>query len=335
MSDVVDNYSWSRRVALMEDAKNADDAEAEAIRQNTVATAVSMHDERIAEELEPEGGDLTRIEEQLAADVELDSLSGRILEEIQRRIDLLGQHYPFRLDNGSLTYTPSETGVYEFCLAISTAPSLTTGDFVELARYFEILAGDVVCNYLGEGSRFIRSGAPAYPPGAPITTFKGAIDHLHEQTGEWAWSPEDDAEPDLDFIKDEGMDFVVWKSLDRRKGRLFVLGQCACGMTDWHSKTDDLNLTRLSRWVRNLPPVTPVRAFATPHNVTAAKVFGTLARYAGLAFDRIRLTTIANSDGNRNHFVDTHSATLLRLTRLVIGEANLYVRPQPLETIVG
>lgn len=323
MSDVVDNYSWAKRIALTEDAMNADQAEAEAIRQTVVATAISMHDERIAEELEPEGGNLTRIEEQLLADVELDSLSGRIMEEIQRRVELLGDKYPFRLYEGSLQYTPSASGVYEFCLAVSTAPNVTTGVFVELARYFEILAGDVVCHYLGEGSKFIRSGAPAYPDDAEIRNFKGAIDYLHKETDEWLWLPAEDAEPDLAAIKDEGMDFVVWKSIDRRKGRLYVLGQCACGRTDWHDKIDDLSLTKIKRWVRDLPPVTPIRAFATPHNVTAAKVFGYLSGAAGLSFDRVRLTAIANSPSSASHFIQNHSATLLRLTKLVISEARL------------
>lgn len=328
MSDVVDNYGWTRRVTLTEDARNADQAETEAIRQNVVATAVSMHDERIAEELEPEADSFTRLEEQMRADVELDSLSGRIIEEIQRRADLLGEHYPFSLTEGSLRYSPSTTGVYEFCLAVSTAPNLTTGALVELARYFEILAGDVVCHYLGEGSEYIRSGAPAYPETAVIRSFKSAIDYLEEKTGEWPWAPNEDAVGDLGNIKDEGMDFVVWKSLDRRKGRLFVLGQCACGRTDWHDKTNDLDLKRIRRWVRELPPVEPLRAFATPHNVTAKKVFGTLSSYAGLSFDRIRLTAIANTNLNRQHFIDTHSAELLRLTRLVIEEARLAV-PTP------
>ncbi|MBB5610765.1 MULTISPECIES: hypothetical protein [Janthinobacterium] len=323
MSEVVDNYGWAKRAALTADAHNADQAEVEAIKQTIVATAISMYDERLAEELEPEGNNLTRIDEQMLADVELDSLSGRIIEEIQRRVELLGENYPFTLIDGSLEYTPSKTGVYEFCLAVSTAPNLTTGNFVELARYFEILAGDVVCHYMGVGSKFIRSGAPAYPQEALIRTFKGAIDHLHSETGEWCWSPSDEAEADLAAIKDEGMDFVVWKSLDRRKGRLFVLGQCACGRTDWHQKTDDLNLSRIKRWVRELPPVQPIRAFATPHNVTATLVFGTLSTYAGLSFDRIRLTAVANSPMNRDHFSVKHAPTLLRLTQLVIAEARL------------
>ncbi len=329
MSDVVDMYGWSRRVSLADDALNADQAEVEAIRQNVAPTAVSLYDERLAEELElsiddPTEGQ-TRLDAQVQADVELDSLSGRVIEELGRRADLLGNDYPFKLTDGALSYTPSVTGVYEYCLAVSTSPNITTGAYVELARYFEILSGDAVCHYLGEGSKFIRSGAPAYPIDAGITTFKQAIEYLHSQTGEWLWDPIAEAEPDLSSIKDEGMDFVVWKNLDRRKGQIFVLGQCACGRTDWFDKLHDLDFAKLTRWVRELPPVKPIRAFATPHNVTAHKVFGYLSRTAGLSFDRVRLTKIANSAGARGHFIDNHSQTLLRLTRLVINEARLSI----------
>jgi hypothetical protein len=326
MSDVVDTYSWSNRERLTTDALNADQAEVEAIRQNVAATSTALYDERLAEELEFVDSDArseTRLEEQMRKDIELDSLSGRVMEEIARRRELLGSHYPFELDNGALRYTPTASGVYEFCLAISTAPSLTSEPYVQLPRYFEILAGDVVCHYMGEGSNFIRSGAPAYPADAELTNFKQTIEYLHAQTDEWEWLPTWDAEPDLPSVKDEGMDFVVWKSIDRRRGRIYVLGQCACGRTDWHEKTEDLRLNRLTRWVRDLPPVRPVRAFATPHNVTAVKVFATLARYGGLSFDRVRLTAIANSTSSVDHFITTHSAKLLELTRLVIGEARL------------
>jgi hypothetical protein len=323
MSSVVDEYGWSRRTALMTDAENADQAEVEAIRQTVVATAVSMYDERLAEELEPEDGTLSRVEEQLEADVVLDTMSGRIMEEIQRRADLLGGQYPFNLADGVLQYSPSSTGVYEFCLAVSTAPNVTTGAYCELARYFEILAGDIVCHYLGDGSNFIRSGAPAYPEDATIRSFQEAIEYLHNQTGEWVWDPSEDAIVDLPHIQDEGMDFVVWKSIDRRKSRIYVIGQCACGRTDWHDKHSDLDLKRIKRWVKNLPPAEPIRAFVTPHSVTASKVFATLAMKAGLSFDRIRLTSIAGAAVNVEHFRTTHSASLLRLTRLVIEDARL------------
>jgi len=324
MSEVIDTYSWSKRVVATSDAINADQAEVEAIKQTVVATAIAMHDERIAEELElEENNEDTRLDEQIKADVELDSISGRILEEIERRADLLGEYYPFKLDEGSLIYTPSRTGVYEFCLAVSTAPNVTTGPLVELARYFEILAGDAVCHYLGEGSKFLRSGAPTYPANSAIKTFKDVIDHLNEHTSEWEWAPTIDAEADLEAIKDEGMDFVAWKTLDRRHGRLFVLGQCACGRTDWHTKTADLALERIQRWIRELPPVIPVRAFVTPHNVTAAKIFRHLSRLAGLSFDRVRLTSITSTPTNVEHFVNAHSQHLLRITQLVISNARL------------
>ncbi len=326
MNDIVDTYSWRNRERLTTDALNADQAEVEAIRQTVAATTTALYDERLAEELEfidEERRTETRLDEQIRTDVELDSLSGRVIEEIARRRELLGNHYPFELDNGALRYTPTASGVYEFCLAVSMAPNLTSEPYVELPRYFEILAGDVVCHYMGAGSNFIRSGAPAYPDDAELTDFKQTIEYLHAQTDEWEWHPTWDAEPDLPSVKDEGMDFVVWKSIDRRRGRIYVLGQCACGRTDWHEKTDDLRLNRLTRWIRELPPVEPLRAFATPHNVTAVKVFATLARYAGLSFDRVRLTTIANSASAVDHFIATHSPRLLELTRLVIGEARL------------
>lgn len=305
----------------MNDAYNADQAEVAAITHSVSATTVALYDERLSEEFEAESETQTRLDEQISSDILLDSMAGQVIEEIERRAHLLGDNYPFKLVDGSLVYRPSATFVYEYCLAVSTAPNITEGPLTELARYFEVLSGDIVCRYLGEGSQFIRSGFPPYPEGSTIRSLQDAINELKEATGEWEWAPSEDAIGDLAKIKDEGLDFVVWKSIDKRKGSLYVLGQCACGRTDWHEKHGDLNFEKLKRWVPRLPPVTPVRSFVTPHNVTASKVFSTLSGYAGLSFDRVRLTTVANSAANLNHFVVSHAANLSRLTRLVINHS--------------
>src|SRR5262245_42028312 len=62
----------------------------------------------------------------------LESLSGAIAEEVQRRADVMRDAYPFEITKEkALSYRPSKTGIYEFCLAVARNP---TGDQVELPK---------------------------------------------------------------------------------------------------------------------------------------------------------------------------------------------------------
>lgn len=316
-----DNISWSDRHKLTQALINADQAELEAIIGNITSATIGILDERIAEAYEdslPEDiEDPLRV--QLARDGQLEGLMGDVIEEIERRIHWLGDLYPFRLNNGSLEYQRSATGVYEYCLAISTAPSITKNPYPDLIRYFEILSADSFRAFLGDGADFLRTGAPPFTHAKSSACFKSGIDTINQKTGEWIWGPQPEALPDLPSVKDEGLDFVVWKRLDERSGSLFIVGQCACGKTDWHQKDQDIDsrYIRIVRWLSRFTLVPPVRAFSVPFPITASYILTTLSERAGLVMDRLRLTRIAESTPHRDHFVASHSEKIREYISLV------------------
>lgn len=318
-----DNFYWSSRYQLARAARDADQAELAAIQVNTSSASISILDERIAELTED--GIIDDIDDplstQIQRDHQLDSLMSTTLEEIERRQNLLGEKYPFTLDKGTLRYTKSQTGVYEYCLAISSAPTVTETPFTELIRYFEIFAADVVRAYLGEGASFLRTGAPAITHPRSSKNLQDAFERVYGETGEWKWDPHDEAKGDQGNVQDEGLDFMVWKKIDNRNGSLFIMGQCACGNSNWYDKDQDLDadFKKIGRWVRKLSHVKPVRAFAIPHPVTSRNVFVTLSERAGLTIDRIRLTKIAEAMPNREHFIREHKPTIERLTKIITG----------------
>ncbi|NYS16423.1 hypothetical protein HZS47_26620 [Achromobacter xylosoxidans] len=322
---MIDNLAWGKRRQLTTAVINADQAEMAAILETIVAAGVGVLDERIAEAFEDELGKEINdpLKVQLERDQQLEQLTGEVLEEIGRRQHWLGPRYPFTLEGNALKYKKSKTGVYEYCLAISCAPSLVAQPYADLVRYFEVLVADSFRAFLGSGADFLRTGAPKITHAKSSTDFEQGISVLHQATQEWVWGPQPEALPDLPSVKDEGLDFVVWKRVDQRVGTLFLVGQCACGQTDWHEKDQDIdaNFSKLRRWVSRLTFVPPVRAFAMPMPISASKVFATLTERAGLTMDRLRLTSIAEDESNCDHFVAHHTPQLQQYTDVVIKPA--------------
>jgi hypothetical protein len=153
--------------------------------------------------------------------------------------------------------------------------------------------------------------------------FKEVIAALHEMTGEWMWSPEYGMpnDPDPQTVKDEGLDLVVWKEVpDGRPGRMFLLGQCACG-NDYTTKFGDIDerLHRLSKWVRPMPCVTPVRVFATPRHIPNDLDFRDVSKRAGFALDRARITLLAESDAGLEYIPQHAKESYADLIQLVFN----------------
>lgn len=284
---------YSVRHLAQRAAHDADQAEFSAIIRQSSVLDSGIYDDRVAgvmDDFDPQ--DSTIKADWHLRDIELDSAVGKVHEEIDRRIEVMGDHYPFTIDGGQLTYRKSRSLFYEFCLSICNAPTITQGVYVELPRVFERSSARLVREYFGVYSEVLHTGWPRDEEVG--VRFKEAMAHLQTKTGEWRWRPEDDLpeDPDPQIAKDEGLDFVVWKkSIDGRTGSLFVLGQCACG-NDWKDKYFDLNLGRLRKWFSPMTIVDPIRSFATPHHVANA-LLTDAQREAGLVFDRARLTLIA------------------------------------------
>jgi hypothetical protein len=285
------NNRYSARRRNQKAAIDADHAEFAAIVRGTAVVDAGVYDDRIAGILDQEAAeqDADRPAWQ-RLDLASDDAVGRVAEEIQRRAQVMADAYPFEVMDGQLQYRPSRTGFYEFCLAASCAETITKGDFVKFPRFFERVVTLLVRSYLGTDSQALHIGSPREEEIG--SRFMDAMKVLHERSGDWHWSPEEGLPADGPAgTGDEGVDFVVWKPIDNRPGKIFVLGQCACG-DDWEEKFDDINLEKLWKWIRPRPFPDPIRVFATPHHLSDGHL-REAQREAGLVLDRARLSLFA------------------------------------------
>src|SRR6266536_512203 len=144
---------WENRKLDDRIAKDADQAESVAVRYGNCNLESGTYDDRIADALDDyDVPDPLGVPRWASEDIKFDSAVSEIAIEVQRREKLLGALYPFGLQGNELVYTRSQTLVYEFCLAVSLAPSLKEGEFVRLPRAFEFLVRDALLCFLGNGS---------------------------------------------------------------------------------------------------------------------------------------------------------------------------------------
>lgn len=284
------NDRYTRRRFEQRTIDSADQAEFAAVMYAATVIDAGVYDDRVADALDDyEPRDPVVFEGWHRRDLQIDSAVSDVHEEILRRSSMLGESYPFRVVSNQLSHRRSRSGFYEFCLATCSASNITTGEMVNLPRSFERVTALLIKSYFGEGTEAQHTGSPRDPG----STFREAMDHMNQRSGEWFWGPEPGLPEAPTTTGDEGVDFVVWKdALDERLGHLFILAQCACG-NDWDTKLREVDLDRLGKWFKPLSYVTPVRAFATPHHLSRGNM-REAQRLAGLVFDRTRLTLIAD-----------------------------------------
>jgi hypothetical protein len=282
---------------------NADQAEASAVRLQSAPVDVGLNDEHIIGAMDDyEAPGLPSIDRWASEDTTLESGVSDIGGEIQRRIELLADRYPFKIEGNSLIYTgPSRTRMYEFCLAVSLQKNLSSAPFNRLPAAFEEVAECCMRRFLGSGAGGLRTGYSSSD--RTHRKLKEWVDELAVQTGEWQWQPAEHLplDPPLKNLKDGGVDFVTWKRVfDRRRGMLMFVGQCACG-DGWEDKFHeiDADFVNITQWVRYPSLVKMTRVFATPHHISNPHTFENATRKAGLILDRVRLVLLAEE-----HFQD-------------------------------
>lgn len=281
-------------------SRDADQAEKVAMSLGSCVIDAGVRDDIIAEaiegdEFEPNMVGLEGIppgrETWHRLDLRVEGSVSAIHEEISRRSAFLGQGYPFRLDGNNLCYRPSASRFYEYCLSISVAPNITTGEYVRLPRSFERIVALVTRLYMGSHTKSLHTG---HPRDGAFGKWHHAMKELHRQSKEWWWTPEEGLPEEPTVGGDCGVDFVVWKQpLDERPGAIFVIGQCACG-GDWDTKLDELSIKVLESWFRPLTYVEPIRAFANPFALSDGN-FQFAHKRAGWVLDRIRLSAMAEA----------------------------------------
>ena len=175
---------YSDRHAVQSMATLADHAELQALRLGSSIVDDGMAGHRIAAAMDDFDSEVDDVQHWHAHDLRLENASGPALENVARRRDLLGDHYPFRTREAYLEYTPSANLVYEFCLASCAAPSITTGAFVQLPRKFERLSCMLAKTYLGPDACALHTGWPRDPRGTCyLSRYDGATTRENRRMG--------------------------------------------------------------------------------------------------------------------------------------------------------
>lgn len=310
---------FERRHFEQQIAKNADQTEMMAILGGIAALDAGFYDEEVSGALD----DFEQPEDEAIGldwhrrDIAKESGVGKIHEEVARRIELLGTSYPFEVDNNTLRYRRSPSGVYEFCLAASLQTDKSSLPFAYIVRAFEKISALIAAEFIGPPADVFHTGAPRL--GRIPNRFDDAIKAIERATGEWRWNPDDIYPDDYASSGDEGLDFIVRKQADRfRRGQLFLIGQCACG-EDWLDKWHDLTMDKLGKWVRP-PLVPPIRVFATPFVLSSGNIHDS-QREAGMVFDRVRLTLVSSGLGMESEFA-AWVPELKKLAQLVLRHSS-------------
>ncbi|EOD6327682.1 hypothetical protein ACRBF7_001445 [Providencia stuartii] len=276
-------------------ATDADQAELNALLDLTASIDSGIDDDKIAGTLydeieEIEGG--SSEEDWMKEDQGKDLIVGEIAEHIEWRIDTLKDMYPFEYKENHLTLKESPSPVYLFCLCVSMIQNVSRGENRKLASFFEILSGKLFTKFFSAHAKHMHTGWPRSeqnPKNYKELSIK-LRNNISSKTKEWSWQIENGLEEnDAKWIKDCGVDFVTWVDfLDNRDGRLFALGQCACG-NDWPTKFNDIKITKLAQWFHPLTYIECIKVFSTPY-VLVDEMLKEASNDAGVVFDRIRLT---------------------------------------------
>lgn len=310
-----------------ETARNVDQVERAAMLFGSSAITEGVRDDLMSEtylldEVQASVDDVDIATE----DSHVDEVISIAVTEASRRAEVLGDGYPFVLKGNTLTYRPSRTLCYEFCLAICLAKTITSNPFTRLPRHFERMTTRTVSAYCGGSG--IRFGWPSDAEDDVQLTndFKLRVDEMRKLAGfhvrEWVLKPPEDDDVYAAAIaagNDAKIDSFVWRPFpDNRPGFMTFVGQCACGRTD---VLDGSKWTELSReWLNilfvNTSVVSPIIFYATPFHIATDKQFRFMHRSSGLALDRGRLACMAEAT------VEAHQAQ-----RAVLGELIQLVIP--------
>jgi len=312
-------HAYKSRHADQRSSADADDAEMLALRFGSALVDDGTYDDLVAgamEDFEPTPDGDVDVDFSVR-DVAEDTATGRTQEMVDRRIALMGDDYPFSLETNRLTWGQSSSGLYEFLLAASWKTDISSKPFNAIPQVFERVVAALSVTLLGLGAKAVHVGHPR--DDAVGKSFKEAVEHLHSLTNEWPWRPDEELPPDGPPSGDDGLDFVTWLAADgARDGRLFLLGQCACG-DDWVGKLSDIDLDFVGQWTGQAWRVRPTKVFATPH-VVADGHFVRAQKKAGIILDRVRLCSLASTERGAEAIAPFRE-NMAELTKLVIESA--------------
>lgn len=229
-------------------------------------------------------------------DTEIDSMSSDLSTEINKRVNLLNDAYPFHLDNSSVKVKVNSINIfYIFCLILSNsklkAEKGKEAHNQKMARLFERASLKIIKKSLGEFSNSYHFGFPRDDNSnikIAMESLKSNLNLTHEMNF-------NALEYNLESLlsqKDLGIDQIIWikRPDNRAHSHLFLLGQCACGQ-DYKQKYNDIDIRKLEGYFRPFTFVSPIKMMSIPFILTDEEM-QKVSTSAGWIFDRISLSSL-------------------------------------------
>jgi hypothetical protein len=229
----------------------------------------------------------------------LEDLASKVVGEVERRIQDLGEAYPFQMSADGRALVLSDDwnvgqAVYLFCLVLSHAPKSELVPTAKAPGEQELReARDLfqVCSTLAAAG-FTRG--PAFSVGAPRVGGVKFIAKLHEIWGLYGDGVLHDEPPPGTPAQhqDEGIDVIsYWPERDGKPGHGYLLGQAASGR-DWKGKSIRPALEAFKQWFKRQPAAPPHPAIFIPFNITD-EAMGRHTSTHGYVAHRFRLPRLA------------------------------------------
>ena len=225
----------------------------------------------------------------------LDSKGDAAFELLESRKNLLGDAYPFEVDQRASTatlraYPNAADSPYMFLTAL-TYVGRPPDEPESGASLFEQVSRAALVAYLGGPTRvrFVDFGFPRQggPPG-----FQEAIAALCREFGA-GLEPRTPWPKRGGQLKDGRLDFAVWVPFDdKHSNRLSVLGNCASGK-NWSDKINELIPQDFcNTWFNKPPSPTPLSAFFIPRQAQDSQWDEAGYNARQLFFDRLRMAPL-------------------------------------------
>lgn len=228
-----------------------------------------------------------------AKDAELDNLSSDLSTEINYRLQLLGESYPFIINGSNVKIKNKHINIlYIFCLILShsklKAKKGETAHNQKMARIFERVTLKLIQKSLGTYAHGHHFGFPR-EDGLGIVDAMNQLQEKLNLKNEMTVNLLDFNKHDLTHQKDLGIDQIIWvkRPDSRRHSHLFLLGQCACGQ-DYKEKYHDIDINKLQSYFRPFTFVPPVKMMSIPFILSDNEI-NRVSNSAGWLFDRISL----------------------------------------------
>ena len=233
---------------------------------------------------------------------EADQDAGEAYVEIETRDHACGMDagYPFSIDTRGKTLAryseklDCQQLVYLYLLLATRLNMRDKRMHAEIdgARLFEKLCAGVARSYLGKRAESMVFGTASETGGFPAR-----VACLCRRFGEGG-GVKDDVLP---TVGDGKLDIVAWKPFaDSWQGKLIIFGQCKTGTVYRDMMTELQPDAFCAKWLREQPPVLPVRAFFVSEALSRSGVSSKRQWYdssvdAGLLFDRCRIVDFCDS----------------------------------------